>query len=61
METLIKSKGLKEILKESSSLSQEITYDEYIKGATIPSNSDESLKDAYDNYKKLKYMQSEGK
>lgn len=57
METRIKSKGLKEILKENPSLSIPITYDEYKKGKTVPQNSDESLETAYANYRKVKYGQ----
>ncbi len=57
MQAMVKSKGLKEILDENPSLSRKITYEEYIGGKNIPQNSDESLEDAYENYRKVKYGQ----
>ncbi len=57
MQAVVKSKGLKEILEENPSLSRQVTYEEYIKGKNIPQNSDESLEDAYANYRKVKYGQ----
>lgn len=57
MQAVIKSKGLKEILEENPSLSREITYEEFVNGKAKPQNSDESIEEAYANYRKVKYGQ----
>lgn len=47
-------KGLNEILNEDASLTEKITYKEFIERKTVPTNSDKTVKLAYDNYKKIK-------
>ncbi|MDE7253656.1 MAG: hypothetical protein K2O32_12030 [Acetatifactor sp.] len=50
----IKPKGLAEILAENQSLTQKYTYDDYEAGMTVPQNSDETIAEAYENYRKVK-------
>lgn len=53
-EEKITPKGLEQILKEDASLKEKYTYQEFMDKKSTPRNSDSSVEEVYEDYKKIK-------
>ena len=49
----LKRKKLQDFLEEDKSLTEKISYEEFLKKKAAPNNTDDSITEVYEKYKKI--------